>query len=503
MARPSTEKVLHRARDLGLLNERQVREIWASFAQHNVPIDDLLQTMVRREFLTNYQIERLMRGERSGYFYGDYKILYLVGTGTFARVFRAVHRATGQITAVKVLRNRYSDTPAQYEQFVREGRLGLALRHPNIVPIHEVFSEGTMHFLAMDFIEGQNLRDLVKIRGKFNPEDATQLMIDVTNGLGYAFENGLTHRDLKMSNVLVSSRRQAKLVDFGLAALDEGFLRNMDVAEAVNARAVDYAALERATGVRKDDTRSDLYFLGCMFYHMLTAQPPLSETRDRLQRLSKQRFLEVVPLNKLDPSLPAPVVTVVNRAMSLDPTHRYQTPAEMLQDLGNLAEKLAEMPEQAEPVETEATEATEEEPPPEAKPESAKPHHKIMVVESNTALQDVFREGFKRAGYRVLLTGDPARAIERFRQDPYVVDCVIFNAQEIGEPALEAFNQLGNDPDIDFIPAMLLLDEKQHEWEEKAETGAHRIVLPMPITMKMLRVNLAKLIAMEVAREQK
>ena len=144
MARPSTEKVLHRARDLGLLNERQVREIWASFAQHNVPIDDLLQTMVRREFLTNYQIERLMRGERSGYFYGDYKILYLVGTGTFARVFRAVHRATGQITAVKVLRNRYSDTPAQYEQFVREGRLGLALRHPNIVPIHEVFSEGTM-----------------------------------------------------------------------------------------------------------------------------------------------------------------------------------------------------------------------------------------------------------------------------------------------------------------------------------------------------------------------
>ena len=107
-------------------------------------------------------------------------------------------------------------------------------------------------------------------------------------------EHGLTHRDLKLNNVLISSSGQAKLVDFGLAAMDEVLVDDA-LADLPNTRTIDYAALERATGVRKDDTRSDIYFLGCIFYHMLTGQSPLSETKDRLQRLSKQRFLDVIP----------------------------------------------------------------------------------------------------------------------------------------------------------------------------------------------------------------
>ena len=99
--------------------------------------------------------------------------------------------------------------------------------------------------------------------------------------------------------------------------------------------------MERATGVRKDDTRSDIYFLGCIFYHMLTGQAPLSETRDQLQRLSKQRFLEVVPIQKIAPALPHWVTLVVNRAMDLDPSRRYQSPSAMLADLHIAATQLA------------------------------------------------------------------------------------------------------------------------------------------------------------------
>ena len=164
--------------------------------------------------------------------------------------------------------------------------------------------KGKCHFLVMEFVEGRNLREFVKIRKKLDPVEATRLMIGITDGLRYAFEHGLTHRDLKMSNVLVSSRGEAKIVDFGLASMDET-LTDDALADLPNTRTIDYAALERATGVRKDDTRSDIYFLGCIYYNMLAGQPPLAETRDRVQRLSKQRFLDVVPIQKADPSIPA------------------------------------------------------------------------------------------------------------------------------------------------------------------------------------------------------
>ena len=98
-------------------------------------------------------------------------------------------------------------------------------------------------------------------------------MVDIAAGLSYAFERGICHRDLKMSNVLVSSVGQAMLLDFGLAAAE-----NDDAANSPNPRTIDYAGLERATGVRKDDQRSDIYFLGCIFYHMLTGKPPIVET---------------------------------------------------------------------------------------------------------------------------------------------------------------------------------------------------------------------------------
>ena len=317
-----------------------MREIWAALGSRSVPLDDLRQLLVRREFMTSYQIDKVAKRDRSGFFYGPYKVLYMVGAGSFARVFRAVHRHTGKVVAIKVLRTRFSEDPEKFNQFVREGHVGCTLRHPNIVPIYEVFSQGKTHFLVMEFVEGWSLQDFVRIRKKVDPLQATKLVTDMAEGLNYAFEHGLTHRDLTLRNVLVSSDGQAKLVDFGLAALDESIADDA-LDDLPNKRTIDYAALERATGVRKDDTRSDIYFLGCIFYHMLTGLSPLSETRDSLQRLSKQRFLEVVPILDVDPTLPHWVVQVVNKSMMLDPTRRYQSPAALLADLRIVATQLA------------------------------------------------------------------------------------------------------------------------------------------------------------------
>jgi len=137
MGGQTAEQLAQRAFDLGVISDLELQQVWAHFGTHSVGVDDFLQFMVRKEFLTNYQMERLLKGDRHGYFFGKYKVLYLVGTGTFARVYRAVNTATGEVVAVKVLRSRYSDNPLQYSQFVREGQLGCALRHPNVVPISE------------------------------------------------------------------------------------------------------------------------------------------------------------------------------------------------------------------------------------------------------------------------------------------------------------------------------------------------------------------------------
>ena len=151
-------------------------------------------------------------------------------------------------------------------------------------------------------------------------------MYEIASGLAHAASLGIAHRDLKLSNVLVSSEGKAKLVDFGLAALSD---RNNPekMADCPNARAIDYAALERGTGVRKDDPRSDVYFAGNMLYHMLAGTPALTETRDRLQRLNVSRFQEVVPLHERVPDVPSVANQVVQRAMEFNPEKRIQSAA--------------------------------------------------------------------------------------------------------------------------------------------------------------------------------
>ena len=311
----TAEKLAQRALDVNVVSESDLRSVWGELGTRNVDCEQFQQLLVRRGLLTNYQLERLVQGFKSGFFYGDYKVQYSVGAGTFARVFRTTHRDTGQLFAVKVLRSRFSNPKADAKNpdiirsFHREGELGASLKHPNIVAIHQVVSKGTTHFIVMDFVEGHNLRDFARVRGKFEPLEAARIVAGIMSGLAYAFQQGVTHRDLKLSNVLVSSEGEAQLVDFGLAGL--GATDADDAVESENPRTIDYAGLERATNVRKDDTRSDIFFVGCMFYQLLCGQPAISETRDRAQRLNKSRYQEIRPIVEVAPELPLALVRVV------------------------------------------------------------------------------------------------------------------------------------------------------------------------------------------------
>ena len=201
---------------------------------------------------------------------------------------------TGNAVAIKVLRNRFITDPQAIVRFQKEAEAGMKLTHPNIVRILDYGDEDKKHYIIMEYVEGANLRDFLRIRSKLSGEDALPLMVGLCKGLKYSFEHGVTHRDIKATNILVSNAGEAKLVDFGLAGL-----QGDEKATMASQRTVDHSALERTCKSEKGDPRSDIFFLGCVFYQMITGQAPMkeSESKDMLQKMLVRGFNAIVPLS--------------------------------------------------------------------------------------------------------------------------------------------------------------------------------------------------------------
>jgi len=480
--------------DLELATPAQIDRIWGELRTEQVSLEDVKSILLRKGIITNFQLERMLTGERLGYYYGPYKVLYMIGAGTFARVFRAVHRETGKVVAVKVLRRRHRDQVAQIEQFLREGRMGLELRHPNIVTIYEIVNDPRAPYLVMEFVEGETLREIIKIRGTFEPIHALRIMHDICSGLDFAFQKGITHRDLKLSNVLVHSSGRCKLVDFGLAALADTSSPEA-IADCPSARAIDYAALERGTAVRKGDHRSDIYFVGCIFYHIVSGRAPLTETRDRLMRLNVTRFVEIPSLGEVAPGMPESIYAICNKAMEFSPEKRYQTPGQILADVDTALKKLERElanPEDAAQKNASSKSVSAEVLEPEDVLEGQ--GKTVLVVENRAELQDLLREKLKKRGYRVLVYSDPERALAKFSPDESnPANCLILGATNLGNEALDAFNQFVSDEHTKHLPAILLVDPKQQHIVRGANTSERHVLIPMPLKVRELREALVHL----------
>lgn len=497
MAEITAEQLAQRAYDCRLLESREVDRAFAEAGGRGAAtFDDLQRVFLQRGLLTNWQIQRLVEGHRRGYFYGDWKVLYLVGAGTFARVYRAVNRKSGEMRAVKVLRNRYSSDADTRQRFLREGRMVMKLRHPNIVPIYEVAEDRGRTYMVMEFVEGQNLRDFVRAQGKVPMMVALRITRDVCAGLDYAFNLGICHRDIKLSNVLLSTDGVAKLVDFGLAAVNQDVDEDGLSQPMFNPRSIDYAGLEKATNVRRDDKRSDIFFLGCLLYHMLSGQSPLEETRERIKRLSPKRYREIPPLTNYEPDLPHRVVILTNRLMDLDPERRPQTPGLALREIESCIEAVEAG--QLEKYDDEQARRDAEAYARLTHRENEGTGKTILVLESNQKVQDALREKLKELGYRVLIISDANRGIGRFLDlDPAEdapADCVIFSCAGLGLEGLDAFNTFAETDETKNVPAILLLPEALNKYAGDAKVAAHRKVLSLPLRFNRVRKTLKELL---------
>ncbi len=471
----TTETFAQRALSLNLVTQNDLQGIWQHFGTRDVELDTLVKLMERRGLLTNYQVERIEKGETAGFFYGDYKVLYFVGKGTFARVYRAVHKDTGKVVALKVLRKKQSEKQSDRDRFMREGEIGLKFRHPNIVPVYETFSKGRVHFFAMEFVEGQSLLEFLKLRRKIDPLEATEIMDGVVGGVSHAFEKGVCHRDLKLSNVLISSKGLPQIVDFGLANVetDDGAVKGY-----TNTRTIDYANLEKLSGVEKGDRRSDIFFVGCMFYNLLAGEPPHEDTRDRAKRAESSRLKNVIPLRQHLPDLPREVESIVNKAMSIDASRRYQKPVEMLVEVRKCIKTL-KAAAGGDSVEQEVLEG-------EGKT--------LMLIESTAKMQDALRGKMKKQGYRMLVIGDAERGYQRIAKDPKVADCIIVSTISLGRDGLAVFQKLASEPKTADKPMILLIGKKQEKLLKKIQLAEHHRAAVMPITIAGFRQTLRELL---------
>jgi len=300
-----------------------------------------------------------------------------------------------------------------------------------------------------------------------------------------------------MSNVLVTSRGKGKLVDFGLAGL-HSMKPNAANAEETNPRTIDYAGLERACGVKNNDPRSDLFFVGVILYNMVTGISPIGETKDRMIRLSSARYQNIKPILHADAAVPSRLAAFVMRSIELSPEKRFATANEMFDDAKRILARL-EAGDMSEPEPGEADDIAEVAPAAEADdPDQEGQDKTLMIVESKIEMQDVLRQRLKKYGYRVLVFSDPQRALNRFAEDAtQTADCVIFCTQSLGESALEAFNEFGSQPVTQEIPAVLFVDPKQGHLIKAAQLAPHRVMLQAPLKVRELREALQKLLRPE------
>lgn len=486
----TTDDAVAAAIDLDLIGAGDLAAIWRELGSNDVPVDLLGSALVRRELLTGFQWDRLKGGYRQGFFFGQAKILYQAGAGSFARVYRAIHLDRGDILAVKVLRKRFASEADKCELFLREGRMGLMLRHPGIVRIDEVGQENNSSFITMEFVEGQTLRELVKIRGGLDLARGLDVALQLIAAIEYAHGKGVTHRDLKASNVLVSATGKAKLVDFGLASFVEAKGRKAD--EVGKLRTVDYAALETAGGVRGDDVRSDIFFLGTLFFLLFGGRPALPDTRDRSARSDPRRFTQIDPLGKVAPHLPRDLVDMVGKMLSVKPKQRFQTATEVRQALEPIRVRYAadaQPDHQARVAQADRVAVAS------ARTAATTSQPKIMLVEVSGKSQDSLRQFFAEKGFRVLVTENPRRALTRFETVPRPADLLLLSSQVLGEEAVAVFNALALDPYLKKVPAVLITSARQVQLAAEAKEDALRKVVTMPFKASALFQQVQELIA--------
>jgi len=265
---------------------------------------------------------------------GRYAILKKLGEGGKGVVYKARDTVLNRVVAIKMLKSTVLSEEA-YSRFIREAQAVGKLNHPNIVSIHDISKDGEKQFFVFEFVDGMSLRELMRTypEGKCDVQTVLRISIDVCNALHYAHSQGVLHRDIKPENILTTQEGIAKLMDFGLAKM----LGQPSITqEGIIVGTVAYVAPEIALG-KGADARSDLYSFGAVLYEAVTGKPPFTG-EDSVKIIFSHIHEYPVSPSRLNPKVPQALDECIIRLLEKEPGKRYQTAADLLEVLRDVAE---------------------------------------------------------------------------------------------------------------------------------------------------------------------
>jgi serine/threonine protein kinase len=360
--------LLLRSKLLPIDDSRSIFERWKNEAKnHADDLERFRRWLINHHYLTEYQVNLLCRGHADGFFVAEYKIMDRLGRGRMAGVYKAVH-PTGQVVAIKVLPPSKAKDPYLLSRFQREAKLALQLKHANVVRTFQLGTAEKLHYIVMEYLEGETLEDVLCRRKRLPPAEATRIIYQALTGLQHIHEQGMVHRDLKPSNIMLTparvsgqpdttARSTIKILDIGLgrAFFDENAQVPKEddqlTSEGVLLGTPDYLAPEQARNARGVDIRADIYSAGCVLYACLAGHPPFPDT-NIINQMIRHASENPKPLKEINPEVPDGLQLIVNYMMAKDPNQRYATPDRAAQALQVF---LAAGAEPARPLEADAS----------------------------------------------------------------------------------------------------------------------------------------------------
>jgi len=295
----------------------------------------LADEFVRREVLTEWQAEMLLRGKHRGFHLGPYVILRPLGHGNMGSVLLAHHEMMHRRCAIKILPNKYREDPDLLNRFQLEARAVAALDHPNIVRAYDfnkdVRDGSEVYYLVMEYVEGQDLQRMVEENGALETQKAADLIRQAALGLAHAHEAGFVHRDVKPANLLVDAKGTLKILDLGLAKFAFE-VENASHAGTLVIGTPDYMAPEQTVDSAELDSRADIYSLGHTFYFLLVGHRPFP--RGTVPELLMAHCREQPePINDTRPDVSFDLVAIIDKMTAKSPAQRYQTAKEVAESL--------------------------------------------------------------------------------------------------------------------------------------------------------------------------